>query len=77
MALLLATTPIFIGLVTVALRLEHLARQFWIGAGVTFLGVALIPLGSGGGFSTGGAGDLFALGDRDDVGVLHDRRSRS
>jgi drug/metabolite transporter (DMT)-like permease len=62
MALLLATTPIFIGLVTVALRLEHLSRQFWIGAAVTFLGVALITLGSGGSFSTNGSGDLLALG---------------
>ncbi len=34
MALLLATTPIFIGLVTVMLRLEHLHRQFWVGAAV-------------------------------------------
>ncbi len=61
MALLLATTPIFIGLVTVALRLEHLHRQFWVGAAVTFLGVLLITVGGGGSFSTNGAADLLAL----------------
>ena len=62
MALLLGTTPVFIGLTTLALGLEHLARPFWIGAAVTFAGVALIAAGSGGGFSTGGKGDLFAIG---------------
>ena len=61
MALLLGTTPVFIGLTTLALGLEHLARPFWIGAGVTVVGVALIAAGSGGGFSTGGKGDLFAI----------------
>jgi drug/metabolite transporter (DMT)-like permease len=62
MALLLGTTPVFIGLVTVALKLEHLSRPFWAGAAVTFAGVLLITAGSGGGFSTDGAADLLALG---------------
>ena len=44
-ALLLGTTPIFIGLISLALGLEHLARAFWIGAAITFGGVALIALG--------------------------------
>ena len=61
MALLLATTPVFVGLVTVALRLDHLPRQFWIGAGITFAGVLLITLGSGGSFATNGAADLLGL----------------
>jgi drug/metabolite transporter (DMT)-like permease len=61
MALLLATTPVFIGIVTVALRLDHLSRPFWIGAGVTFAGVALVTVGSGGSFSTDGKGDLLGL----------------
>jgi drug/metabolite transporter (DMT)-like permease len=61
MALLLATTPVFIGLTTLALRLEHLARPFWLGAAVTFAGVLLITVGEGGGFSTNGKADLFAL----------------
>jgi drug/metabolite transporter (DMT)-like permease len=46
-ALLLGTTPIFIGLLSLALRLEQLARAFWIGAGITFGGVALIAIANG------------------------------
>src|SRR5438105_5665015 len=45
--LLLGTTPIFIGLISLALRLEHLASPFWIGAAITFVGVALIALANG------------------------------
>ena len=71
MALLLGTTPVFIGLTTLALGLEHLARPFWIGAGVTFVGVALIAAGSGGGFSTGAKGDLIAICTALTWGVLH------
>jgi drug/metabolite transporter (DMT)-like permease len=40
-ALLLGTTPIFIGLISLALRLEHLALPFWIG------GVGLIAAANG------------------------------
>ena len=61
-ALLLGTTPVFIGLITLMLRLEQLARAFWIGAGITFAGVALIATGAGGGFSSGLEGDLLAIG---------------
>src|SRR2546430_10564894 len=46
-ALLLGTTPIFIGLISLALGLERLPHPFWIGAAVTFLGVALIALANG------------------------------
>jgi drug/metabolite transporter (DMT)-like permease len=46
-ALLLGTTPIFIGLISLALRLEQLASAFWIGAGITFGGVALIAIANG------------------------------
>jgi drug/metabolite transporter (DMT)-like permease len=46
-ALLLGTTPILIGLISLALRLEHLARAFWIGASITFGGVALIAVANG------------------------------
>jgi len=45
--LLLGTTPIFIGLISLALGLERLASPFWIGAGITFGGVALIALANG------------------------------
>lgn len=47
-ALLFGTTPIFVGVISLALRLESLARAFWIGAVITFGGVALIALASGG-----------------------------
>jgi drug/metabolite transporter (DMT)-like permease len=46
-ALLLGTTPIFIGLISLALRLEHLAGPFWIGAAITFAGVGLIAAANG------------------------------
>jgi drug/metabolite transporter (DMT)-like permease len=46
-ALLLGTTPIFIGLISLALRLERLAKAFWIGAAITFGGVALIAVANG------------------------------
>ena len=60
-ALLLGTTPIFIGLISLALRLEHLARAFWIGAGITFVGVALIAIANG---SVGSSltGTLISIG---------------
>ena len=46
-ALLLGVTPIFIGLVSLALRLEHLGGAFWIGAAITFGGVGLIAAANG------------------------------
>jgi drug/metabolite transporter (DMT)-like permease len=46
-ALLLGTTPIFIGLISLALGLEHLPSSFWVGAGMTFVGVALIAIANG------------------------------
>jgi drug/metabolite transporter (DMT)-like permease len=59
-ALLLGTTPIFIGLIALALRLEHLPGPFWIGAAITFGGVALIAVANG---SVGSslAGTLIAI----------------
>jgi drug/metabolite transporter (DMT)-like permease len=46
-ALLLGTTPIFIGVISLALGLEHLPGAFWIGALITFSGVVLIALANG------------------------------
>jgi len=46
-ALLLGTTPIFIGLISLGLGLERLGRAFWIGAAITFGGVALIAIANG------------------------------
>jgi drug/metabolite transporter (DMT)-like permease len=59
-ALLLGTTPIFIGLIALVLRLEHLPGPFWIGAAITFAGVALIAVANG---SVGSslAGTLIAI----------------
>jgi drug/metabolite transporter (DMT)-like permease len=60
-ALLLGTTPVFIGLISLTLRLEHLSRAFWIGVAATFCGVSLIAASAGGGFSAGLEGDLIAV----------------
>jgi drug/metabolite transporter (DMT)-like permease len=61
-ALLLGSTPVWIGLLTVALGLERLQRSFWAGALVTLAGVALVAAASGGGsFSSGVGGDLIAI----------------
>lgn len=60
-ALMLGSTPVFIGLITVALRLEQLAGAFWMGALVTFAGVGLVAAGSGSGLSGSLGGDLVAL----------------
>jgi drug/metabolite transporter (DMT)-like permease len=61
-ALLLGTTPVFVGLISLVFRLEHLSRAFWIAAGLTFVGVALIAAAAGKGFSAGLEGDLLAIG---------------
>src|SRR6201984_2426404 len=39
-ALLLGATPVFIGLITLPLRLEVLSNAFWLGAGTTVAGGA-------------------------------------
>jgi drug/metabolite transporter (DMT)-like permease len=61
-ALLLGATPIFIGLISLVLGLEALSGAFWLGAAVTFAGVAFIAGSGGGGFSSGLKGDLLAIG---------------
>jgi drug/metabolite transporter (DMT)-like permease len=52
--LILGATPIFAGLAGLALRTELLPPRFWGGALLSFAGVALVALGSGGTLS----GDL-------------------
>jgi drug/metabolite transporter (DMT)-like permease len=59
-ALLLGATPVFMGLIALALRLEQLQHTFWIGAGVTFAGVALIAA-SGGSISGSLTGNLLGI----------------
>jgi drug/metabolite transporter (DMT)-like permease len=61
-ALLLGATPVFIGLITLLLRLELLARSFWIGALVTFAGVGLVAAAAEGGLGSSLGGDLIAIG---------------
>src|SRR5689334_20704222 len=60
-ALLLGTTPIFIGIISLALGLEHLPVPFWIGAAITFAGAALIALANGS-VGSGLSGTLVAIG---------------
>lgn len=61
-ALLLGATPVFIGLITLVLRLEALSNAFWLGSVTTLGGVALIAAASGGDISAGLGGDLLAIG---------------
>jgi drug/metabolite transporter (DMT)-like permease len=60
-SLLFATCPMFVGLISIALLRSNLHGSFWIGAGLTFAGVALIAAGAGGGIVSGWRGDLLAL----------------
>jgi len=60
-AMLLGATPIFTALVALVLGLERLPWPFWIGAAVTFGGVASIAAAAGGvGSSLGGT--VLAIG---------------
>jgi drug/metabolite transporter (DMT)-like permease len=61
-ALILGTTPIFTALVSLAVGLEQPSPRHWIAALVTFGGVALVALGSGGGLSSNVGGELLAIG---------------
>ncbi|RDI75964.1 Permeases of the drug/metabolite transporter (DMT) superfamily [Gaiella occulta] len=47
-ALILAATPIFAALLGLSLRTERLPGRFWVGAALSFAGVGLVALGSGG-----------------------------
>jgi drug/metabolite transporter (DMT)-like permease len=59
-ALLLGTTPIFIGIIATLVGFERLQRSFWAAAVLSFLGVGLVATG-GGGFSSKVGGDALAL----------------
>jgi drug/metabolite transporter (DMT)-like permease len=60
-ALILGTTPMFVGILSTAVGLERMGRTFWLAAAISFLGVAFIAWGSG---HVSGSlwGDLFAVG---------------
>jgi len=60
-ALLLGATPVFMGLIAIALRLGRLQGTFWLGAAVTFAGVALIAV-AGGTISGSLGGNLLGIG---------------
>jgi drug/metabolite transporter (DMT)-like permease len=61
-ALILGTMPIFTALFSSLVGLERLSLRFWAAATVSFLGVALVALGSGGDLSGNLGGNLLALG---------------
>ena len=48
-ALLLGATPAFAALIGLALGLERMSRRFWAASVVSFAGVGLVAVGSGGG----------------------------
>ncbi len=60
-SLLFGTCPMFVGLISIIFLRAHLERSFWIGAALTFAGVALIAAGAGGGLVSGWKGDLLAI----------------
>jgi drug/metabolite transporter (DMT)-like permease len=60
-ALILGSTPIFAALIARAAGLERLSRIFWVASLVSFAGVALVAVGSGGGVSADVAGDVLAV----------------
>jgi drug/metabolite transporter (DMT)-like permease len=60
-ALVLGTIPIFTALVAYVLRVERLPPRFWAAAGISFLGVALVALGTGGAVEADLLGDALAV----------------
>lgn len=60
-SLLFGTCPMFVGLISIVFLHARLDRAFWIGAALTFAGVALVAAGAGGGLVSGWKGDLLAI----------------
>lgn len=60
-ALLFGTLPIFTALFARGSGVERLPLRFWIAAVLSFAGVALVALGSGGNLSADLKGDVLAL----------------
>jgi drug/metabolite transporter (DMT)-like permease len=60
-ALILGATPAFAALIGVTLGLERLSRRFWIAAAISFAGVGLVAVGSGGEVSGDRLGILLGL----------------
>ena len=61
-AMLLGATPVFMALIALVFGLGKLQRTFWLGAAVTFAGVTLIAVASGGGLSGTLLGNLLGIG---------------
>jgi drug/metabolite transporter (DMT)-like permease len=60
-ALLFGTLPIFTAIVARCAGVEHLSLRFWLAALVSFAGVALVAVGSGGSLSANLKGDALAV----------------
>jgi drug/metabolite transporter (DMT)-like permease len=60
-ALLFGTLPIFTAIFARGSGVEHLSLRFWLAAGLSFAGVALVALGSGGDLSANLKGDALAI----------------
>ena len=60
-ALILGTTPIFVGIIAELVGFERPTRAFWMAAVISFAGVGLVAGGGRGGFSTDVLGDVIAL----------------
>ena len=60
-ALLFGTLPIFTAILARGSGVEHLSTRFWIAALVSFCGVALVAVGSGGSLSANLKGDALAV----------------
>ena len=61
-ALILGTTPIFVGILATIVGLERLSSRFWIAAVLSLLGVALVAAGASSGVAADLLGDLLAVG---------------
>ena len=60
-ALILAATPIIAALIGLAFGTEVLPRRFWLGAALSFAGVALVALGATGQLGADVGGILFGI----------------
>jgi drug/metabolite transporter (DMT)-like permease len=60
-ALILGATPAFAALIGLSLGLERLSRRFWVAAAISFAGVGLVAIGSGGDVSGDRRGILLGL----------------
>jgi drug/metabolite transporter (DMT)-like permease len=60
-ALLFGTLPIFTALFARGAGVEQLSLRFWVAAGISFAGVTLVALGSGGELSADLKGDALAI----------------